>query len=87
MVTLREKKMPWGLQRFLIPAYKIRLSAATRNIIEAFGSFRAFDSDEVFVKGNGRMKSYILVGEDGKEGSFLLSCERRMIGWGKSTVK
>ena len=55
---------------YYLTAYRIRLSAATRNIIEAFGSFRAFDSDEIFVKGKGRMKTYTLMGEDGTQSKF-----------------
>ncbi|XP_055341603.1 atrial natriuretic peptide receptor 1-like isoform X2 [Paramacrobiotus metropolitanus] len=59
-------------------AYKVRISAATRNIIEAFGSFRAFDSDEIYVKGHGKMKTYILVGEDGN--IELMELQRKFYG-------
>ncbi|OQV11645.1 Atrial natriuretic peptide receptor 1 [Hypsibius exemplaris] len=44
---------------------RVRMSVASRNIVEAFGSFRAFDAGDIFVKGKGRLKTYILVGEDG----------------------
>ena len=38
----------------------------TKNILETFGSFRMVERGEIFVKGKGAMKTYWLMGEDGK---------------------
>jgi Adenylate and Guanylate cyclase catalytic domain len=49
------------------PAWKIQLSCMTKNILETFGSFRLSERGEIFVKGRGAMKTYWLIGEDGKD--------------------